>query len=196
MSRWPSVKHFCSWLGLSPQHKISGGKVLSRHVRPGAHRVAVALRLAARTVQQARTALGAFYRRHAQPPGRPQGHHGDGAQARPAGLQPVKTRQRLCQAGPRGLREPVPRTHKSRPWPAKPKPWGTPWSNWPSPRRRSTTPSPQQPRKTVQHDAAMLLAPWGKGGSVSALRQSARRQPPEPPPTTPAHPAVAPPSPR
>jgi transposase len=63
MSRWPSVKHFCSWLGLAPQHKISGGKVLSRHVRPGAHRVTVALRLAARAVQQARTALGAFYRR-------------------------------------------------------------------------------------------------------------------------------------
>ncbi len=63
MSRWPSVKQFCSWLGLSPQHKISGGKVLSRHVRPGAHRVAVALRLAARTVQRAPTALGAFYRR-------------------------------------------------------------------------------------------------------------------------------------
>jgi transposase len=63
MHRWPSVKHFCSWLGLCPQHKISGGKVLSRRVRPGAHRVAVALRLAARTVQHARTALGAFYRR-------------------------------------------------------------------------------------------------------------------------------------
>src|SRR4029450_3722357 len=52
-----------SWLGLCPQHKISGGKVLSRRVRPGAHRVAVALRPAARTVQHARTALGAFYRR-------------------------------------------------------------------------------------------------------------------------------------
>jgi transposase len=63
MSRWPSVKHFCSWLGLSPQHKISGGKVLSRHVRPGAHRVALALRLAARSVHHARTALGAFFRR-------------------------------------------------------------------------------------------------------------------------------------
>ena len=63
MSRWPSVKHFCSWLGLAPQHKISGGKVLSRHVRPGAHRVAVALRLAARTVHHARTARAAFYRR-------------------------------------------------------------------------------------------------------------------------------------
>ena len=63
MSRWPSVKHLCSWLGLSPQHKISGGKVLSRRVRPGAPRVAVALRLAARTVHHARTALGAFFRR-------------------------------------------------------------------------------------------------------------------------------------
>jgi transposase len=63
MPRWPSVTHFGRWLGLYPQHKLSGGKVLARRVRPGAHRVAVALRLAARTVQPARTALGAFYRR-------------------------------------------------------------------------------------------------------------------------------------
>src|SRR5438128_2405869 len=40
MHRWPSVKHFCSWLGLCPQHKISGGKVLSRRVHPGAPRSA------------------------------------------------------------------------------------------------------------------------------------------------------------
>ena len=63
MSRWPSVKHLCSWLGLAPHHKMSGGTVLSRRVRPGAQRVTVALRLAARTVHQAHTALGAFYRR-------------------------------------------------------------------------------------------------------------------------------------
>jgi hypothetical protein len=63
MSRWPSGKQCWSWLGLSPPHKISGGKSLSRRVRPGAHRVAVALRRAARTVQRAPTALGAFYRR-------------------------------------------------------------------------------------------------------------------------------------
>jgi transposase len=63
MRRWPSVKHFCRWLGLSPQHKISGGKGLSRRVRPGAQRVALALRLAARTVPKAHTALGAFFRR-------------------------------------------------------------------------------------------------------------------------------------
>jgi transposase len=63
MTRWPSVKHFCSWLGLCPQHTISGGKVRSRRVRPGAHRVTVALRLAARTLHHSQRALGAFFRR-------------------------------------------------------------------------------------------------------------------------------------
>jgi len=63
MHRWPSVKHFCSWLGLCPQHNISGGQVLSRRVRPGAHRVAVALRLAARSLHHSQSALGAFCRR-------------------------------------------------------------------------------------------------------------------------------------
>jgi transposase len=63
MPRWPSVQHFCRWLGLCPQHSISGGKVLSRRVRPGAHRVTVALRLAARTLHHSQSALGAFFRR-------------------------------------------------------------------------------------------------------------------------------------
>ena len=63
MPRWPRVKHFCSWLGLGPQHKISGGQVLSRRVRPGAPRVTVALRLAARTLHHSQSALGAFFRR-------------------------------------------------------------------------------------------------------------------------------------
>jgi transposase len=63
MHRWPSVKHFCRWLGLCPQHQISGGKVLSRRVRPGAHRVTVALRLAARSLHHSQSALGACFRR-------------------------------------------------------------------------------------------------------------------------------------
>ncbi len=63
MRRWPSVKPLCRWLGLAPPHTISGGTVLSRPVRPGAPRVALALRLAARSVPHARTALGAFLRR-------------------------------------------------------------------------------------------------------------------------------------
>jgi transposase len=63
MHRWPSVKHVWSWLGLCPQHQISGGQVLSRRVRPGAHRVTVALRLAARSLHHSQSALGAFFRR-------------------------------------------------------------------------------------------------------------------------------------
>ena len=31
MSRFPTEKHFCSWLGLTPHHEISGGKVLRNH---------------------------------------------------------------------------------------------------------------------------------------------------------------------
>lgn len=63
MPRWPSVQHCWSWLGLCPQHKISGGQVLSRRVRPGAHRVTVALRLAARSLHHSKSAWGAFVRR-------------------------------------------------------------------------------------------------------------------------------------
>ena len=61
MSRWPSLKHFCSWLGLFPQHKISGGKILSRRVRRGSSRAKRALRLAARSLHHSKSALGAFF---------------------------------------------------------------------------------------------------------------------------------------
>ena len=33
LTRWPSAKHFTSWLTLSPGSKISGGKFLSAHSR-------------------------------------------------------------------------------------------------------------------------------------------------------------------
>ena len=63
MPRWPSVQHGCRWLGRCPQHKIAGGKGLARRVRPGAPRVTVALRLAARSVHHSPSALGACLRR-------------------------------------------------------------------------------------------------------------------------------------
>lgn len=47
MSRWPTEKHFGSWLGLAPGSKISGGKRLSSRTKPSANRAAAALRLAA-----------------------------------------------------------------------------------------------------------------------------------------------------
>lgn len=63
LSRWPTAKHFTSWLTLSPGCKISGGKVLSAHTRKTTNRVTATLRLAAVTVGKSHTALGAFYRR-------------------------------------------------------------------------------------------------------------------------------------
>src|SRR5262245_43919335 len=63
MSRWPTEKHFAAWLGLCPHHKISGGKVLSRKVRPSANRAALALRLAACCLHHSHSAVGAFLRR-------------------------------------------------------------------------------------------------------------------------------------
>jgi transposase len=63
VSRFPTAKHFASWLGLSPLHRTSAGKVSSRHVRRGANRVARALRLAVQSCHHAKNALGAFYRR-------------------------------------------------------------------------------------------------------------------------------------
>jgi transposase len=63
MSRWPSEKHFGSWLGLAPNPKKSGGKVKSSATRPGVNRAAQALRLAAKNRQRSRSALGGFFRR-------------------------------------------------------------------------------------------------------------------------------------
>jgi transposase len=63
LGRWPTAKHFTSWLTLSPGCKISGGKVLSAHTRKTTNRITAHLRLAAVTVGRTDTALGAFYRR-------------------------------------------------------------------------------------------------------------------------------------
>lgn len=63
LHRFKSVKHFCSWLGLAPGTKISGGKVLSAKTIGSANRASQALRLAAANLRTSRSALGAYYRR-------------------------------------------------------------------------------------------------------------------------------------
>lgn len=56
-------KHFCSWLGLCPDNRISGGRVLSSHTRRVINRASDALRMAAVTLERSQSALGGFYRR-------------------------------------------------------------------------------------------------------------------------------------
>jgi transposase len=63
MTRFATVKHFCSWLGLCPQHKKTGGKIKSSRTRPGVNRAAAALRMGASTLVRSKSALGAFHRR-------------------------------------------------------------------------------------------------------------------------------------
>jgi transposase len=64
MSRWPSVKQFCSWLGLSPGNKISGGKRIGKSkTTPSANRAAAALRIAAQGLSNSHSALGGYLRR-------------------------------------------------------------------------------------------------------------------------------------
>lgn len=63
LTRFPSAKAFASWLGLCPDNRISGGKVLSVKTRHVVHRVTNVLRLAAQSLQRSPSALGAYYRR-------------------------------------------------------------------------------------------------------------------------------------
>src|SRR5712692_1440413 len=63
MSKWPTAKHFTSWLSLAPGNKVSGGRLLSSKTRRSANRTAAVLRIAAVNVGRTQTALGAFYRR-------------------------------------------------------------------------------------------------------------------------------------
>ena len=63
MTKWPSAKHFASWLGLSPHNRITGGRVISSKTKASANRAAKALRLAANALHRSDSALGAFLRR-------------------------------------------------------------------------------------------------------------------------------------
>jgi transposase len=63
MSKWPTEKHFASWLGLCPDNKITGGKVYHRGTRNVENRAATAFRMAATSLWRSKTYLGAKFKR-------------------------------------------------------------------------------------------------------------------------------------
>ncbi len=63
MHRWPTVKHFTSWLHLCPNNKITGGKVIKTGTLKTKNRATTALRIAAASLSRSKSALGVFYRR-------------------------------------------------------------------------------------------------------------------------------------
>lgn len=62
LRRFATSAHFCSWLGLCPGTKISGGKVLDARTRRGKPRFALLLRQAAGCFHSQKGAFGARYR--------------------------------------------------------------------------------------------------------------------------------------
>jgi transposase len=71
ISRFRNASAFASWLGLCPEKKISGGKVLFTKSRRVRSRVAIALRLAARSLHHAKDYMGEFFRRICRKLGKP-----------------------------------------------------------------------------------------------------------------------------
>lgn len=62
LSRFPTDKHYVSWLGLAPGTKKSGHRVLSSRSRRTSNRAATALRLAGQSLLKSDSELGAFGR--------------------------------------------------------------------------------------------------------------------------------------
>lgn len=63
LSAWPTSNHLVSWLSLCPNNDISGGKIIYSWMKRSKNAAAQALRVAAMSLANSKSALGAFYRR-------------------------------------------------------------------------------------------------------------------------------------
>lgn len=63
MNKWPTVKHFTSWLNLAPNNKISGGKIISSRIAKKKNRAGQLFKMAAFAIQRSKNWLAMFYHR-------------------------------------------------------------------------------------------------------------------------------------
>ena len=64
LNKFTTAKNFCSWMALTPNNKISGGKMISSHISHHNNRLAQALRRAANAIgNMKKGALSQFFRR-------------------------------------------------------------------------------------------------------------------------------------
>ncbi len=63
MSKFPSEKHFCSWLGPAPKHEITGGKIVRNATLKTRNRAGQVFCKAAASVMRSECVFGVFYRR-------------------------------------------------------------------------------------------------------------------------------------
>jgi len=71
LSKWPTPKHFVSWLNLAPNNRISGGKMLKTKRNRKKNKAGQAFLMAAFTLHRSNHWLGATYRRIAAKNGAP-----------------------------------------------------------------------------------------------------------------------------
>src|SRR5215472_1644021 len=63
MTKWETENHFVSWLRLCPDNRISGNKVIGKGRLPTNNPITIALKMAASTLRETKTYLGAQFRR-------------------------------------------------------------------------------------------------------------------------------------
>ena len=63
VSKWKTEHHFTSWLGLAPNTKISGNKIISSHIMKKKQYAGQAFRMAANSLYHSKSPLGEHYRR-------------------------------------------------------------------------------------------------------------------------------------
>ena len=107
MTKWANAKYFAPWLGLSPNNRITGGRVISSKTKPSANREAEALRLAAHGLHRSDSALGRLPAPEEGTTGSSQGHHSHCPQAGQDHLLHVAIWPGLRGCRRRILREPV-----------------------------------------------------------------------------------------
>jgi len=63
MNKWKSTKHFAAWLNLTPNTKITGGKIISSKVPKKKNKAGQCLKMAASSLSNSKSVLGDEYRR-------------------------------------------------------------------------------------------------------------------------------------
>jgi len=63
MSKWKSAKHFAAWLNLTPNTKITGGKIISSKLMKKKNKAGQYLRQAASSLKANKSPIGDYYRR-------------------------------------------------------------------------------------------------------------------------------------
>jgi transposase len=63
MSKWETESHFVSWLRLCPDNRISGDKIIGKGRLPTNNRASIVLKMAATSLRESNTYLGAQFRR-------------------------------------------------------------------------------------------------------------------------------------